>query len=38
VALFALVALAERVACPWNRPVRTRPSRVLRHGRKEQTA
>jgi NitT/TauT family transport system permease protein len=31
VALFALVAIAERVACPWNQPVRTRPSRVLRH-------
>jgi putative hydroxymethylpyrimidine transport system permease protein len=32
VALFALVAIAERVACPWNQPVRTRPSRVLRNG------
>ena len=31
VALFALVAIAERVACPWNQPVRARTSRVLRH-------
>jgi putative hydroxymethylpyrimidine transport system permease protein len=38
VALFALVALAERVACPWKYSVRTRPSRVLRHDRKEQIA
>jgi ABC-type nitrate/sulfonate/bicarbonate transport system permease component len=38
VALFALVVLAERVACPWTRPVRTRPSRVLRHNRKERIA
>ncbi len=38
VALFTLVAIAERVACPWNQPVRTRPSRALRHGRKERIA
>jgi ABC-type nitrate/sulfonate/bicarbonate transport system permease component len=38
VALFALVALAERVVCPWKHPVRTRPSRVLRHDRKERIA
>jgi ABC-type nitrate/sulfonate/bicarbonate transport system permease component len=38
VALFALVAIAERVACPWIRPARRRPSRLLRHNRKEQIA
>jgi putative hydroxymethylpyrimidine transport system permease protein len=38
VALFALVALAERIFCPWKQPVGTRPSRVLRHGRKERIA
>jgi NitT/TauT family transport system permease protein/putative hydroxymethylpyrimidine transport system permease protein len=38
VGLFALVALAERVAIPWNQPVRRRPSRRLPHSRKETTA